>query len=166
VIFRDHEANLLCCFAEPLGHSNSYLDEISGALRKIDLACQKNWTNLWLETDSTLVVLAFHKEGQIHWTLRNKWHNMKIKLTKMNCIVIHIFKEGNEVADSLANFGLSLEDFTVWHDTPSFIRSNYVKNKIGMPSFRFKSFKWSFGLVPSILLSLSFINIHFGRSAP
>jgi len=34
-IFRDQEANILYCFDVPHGHSNSYLAEISGALRVI-----------------------------------------------------------------------------------------------------------------------------------
>lgn len=55
-IFRNNEADFLCCFTEPLA-------EISGALRAIELAYQNNWHNIWLETDSSLVVLAFHKEG-------------------------------------------------------------------------------------------------------
>lgn len=52
--------------------------------------------------------------------------------------VTHIYREGNEVVDTLANFGLSLQELTVLQNIPSFIRANFVKNKLGMPSFRFK----------------------------
>lgn len=139
-VFRDDEANFLCCFAEPLGQSNSYLAEISGALRAIEVASQRGWRNLWIETDSSLVVLAFQRDDKIPWSLRNRWNNMKIKLRQMNCIVTHIYREGNEIADALANAGLSLQALTVWLEIPSFISSFYVKNKLGLPSFRFISF--------------------------
>jgi len=139
-IFRNNETDFLCCFAEPLGYSNSYLAEISGALRAIELAYQNNWHNIWLETDSSLVVLAFHKEGKIPLSLRNRWHNIKTKMKQMNCMVTHIYREGNEVADSLANFGLSLQKLTIWLELPRFVRANFVKNKIAMLSFRFKYF--------------------------
>jgi ribonuclease HI len=139
-IFRNHEADFVCCFAEPLGNSSSYLAELNGALRAIDLAFENSWNNIWLETDSSLVVLAFQNEGHIPWSLRNRWHNMKFKLRQINCIVTHIYREGNEVADTLANFGLSLQQLTVWQELPSFINSAYVKNKSGLPSYRFISF--------------------------
>jgi len=98
-IFRNHEVEFVCCFAEPLGNSTSYLAELSGALRAIDLAYENSWTNIWLETDSSLVVLAFKNEDHITWSLRNRWHNMKFKLRQINCIVTHIYREGNKVAD-------------------------------------------------------------------
>ena len=131
-IFRDHEANFLNCFAESLGHSTSYIAEISGAIRAIEIAYQKGWRNLWLETDSSLVVLAFQKDGNVAWFLRNRWKNMKVKLRQMSCVVTHVYREGNEVADALANHGLSLQSLTVWEDVPDFIRYFYVKNKKGL----------------------------------
>jgi hypothetical protein len=66
-IFRDHAANFLSCFAEPLSISSSYQAELSGAMRAIKIAYQKNWMNLWLETDSTLVVLASRSNNQVPW---------------------------------------------------------------------------------------------------
>lgn len=37
-IFRDHEANCIGCFSEPLGVSTSYLAKLQGALRTIEIA--------------------------------------------------------------------------------------------------------------------------------
>jgi hypothetical protein len=50
-------------------------------------------------------------------------------LRELNCIVFHTFKEENEMADMLANHGLSLNAFCFWHDTPSSLRAFCVKNK-------------------------------------
>jgi hypothetical protein len=58
-IFRNNDADFLLGFAEPLGFASSYLAELQGALRAIEVAHQMNWKNLWIETDSVLVVLAF-----------------------------------------------------------------------------------------------------------
>lgn len=52
----------------------------------------------------------------------------------------HIYREGNDVADTLANYGISLQTLTFWDDMPSFIRANLIKNQLGMPSFRFITF--------------------------
>jgi hypothetical protein len=57
-IFRNHNAEFLFCFAEPLGNISPFLAELCGAMRAIEIAYQLNWKNLWLETDSSLVVSA------------------------------------------------------------------------------------------------------------
>lgn len=137
-IFRKHDASFLSCFAEPLGLSTSFHAEICGALRAIEIAFHNNWTDIWLETDSSLLVLAFQKPTLVPWQLRKRWH--KVMLRDMHCIVTHIYREGNQVADCLANHGLTLQALGVWNDTPDFINDCYVKDLLGMPSFRYISF--------------------------
>jgi hypothetical protein len=48
-------------------------------------------------------------------------------------MISHIFREGNQVADSLANFGCTLLDPVL---PPGFIIDSLEKNKFGIPSFR------------------------------
>lgn len=57
--------------------------------------------------------------------------------TSMNFIVSHVFREGNECADMLANVGLTSNALTVWLDLPDCIRGPFGRNKLGMPNFRF-----------------------------
>jgi ribonuclease HI len=52
--FRNHDAEILYCFAEPLGNASSYQVELTAPIYIYD------WHNIWLETDSALVVLAFN----------------------------------------------------------------------------------------------------------
>jgi hypothetical protein len=60
-------------------------------------------------------------------------------LKQLNCVVSHIYREGNQVADSLANHGLSINTFVFWEDIPLFISDYVIRNKLGIPSFRFCS---------------------------
>jgi len=62
-----------------------------------------------------LVVQAFKNSSIIPWKIRNKWSNAISRLCGMNCIVTHIFREGNQVADSLANHGFRLFCVLVYH---------------------------------------------------
>lgn len=110
-----------------------------GALRAIEVAAENHWTNLWLETNSMLVVHAFKNSSLVPWQFSNRWNNVQVTLTGLNCIVTHIFREGNHVADSLANFGLTLNHYEFWSNIPLFARKSYVRNKIGLPNFRFSS---------------------------
>jgi ribonuclease HI len=137
-IFRNHEAEFLFCFAEPLGNFSPLHAELCGAMRAIEIAYHLNWKNLWLETDSSVVVSAFNNSFEpVVWNLRNRWHTTLSLLNDMNCIVTHIHREGNQVADLLAKHGLSLPTLSHWNDAPLFIRDSLVKNQLGLPNFRF-----------------------------
>lgn len=128
----------MICFIEYLGLS--YQTKLCGAMGAIELAYQRNWHNLWLETYSSLVVLAFKNSNQNPRPLRNRWNNVKILLRHMNFIISHIYREGNQVEDTLANKDLTLNTLHVWNETPRFIIENYVKDRLSLPKFRFVSF--------------------------
>jgi ribonuclease HI len=71
--------------------------------------------NLWLETDSELVVSAFKDPNRlVTWSLRNRWNNALGLIRHMNFVISHTFREGNAVADRLANHGLTLNSVMFW----------------------------------------------------
>jgi len=55
----------------------------------------------------------------------------------MNFVVSHIYREGNSCADGLANLGLAQSAFVWFHSPPPSILADFVKNKLGLPNFRF-----------------------------
>jgi ribonuclease HI len=124
-LFRNSQADFVLCFEENVGTGNAFHAELSGAMRAIEIAAANSWSNLWLELDSSLVVNAFHNNSAIPWSLQNRWENCIYLLGSMNFIVSHIYKEGNQCADALANFGLSpksthlLEPYSSLH--PNFL---------------------------------------------
>jgi hypothetical protein len=65
-------------------------------MRAIEIANYNNWQNLWIETDSSLLVRAFKSSSIIHWSLIKKWLNCQNLISSMQFIVTHIFREGNE----------------------------------------------------------------------
>jgi hypothetical protein len=78
--------------------------------------------NLWLESDSTLVVSAFKNPKKSDaWPLRNRWKNALFMISQMNFIVTNTYREGNIVVDLIANFGLSAPLLTSWDSAPMFI---------------------------------------------
>jgi ribonuclease HI len=136
-VFRNHSADFILSFAEPLGLSTSYFAELCGAMRAIEIAFQNNWHDIWIETDSCLVVSAFQCPNRAApWVLRNRWRNVVHMVKGMNCLVTHIYREGNQVADLMANHGLSLVSIVYWQVAPLFIRDSFEKNKLGYPCFR------------------------------
>jgi ribonuclease HI len=72
-VFRNSDAELLLCFAVPLGFASSYQAELCAAMTAIEVAHSRHWHNLWLETDSTSVVLAFNISNiYVTWNLINR----------------------------------------------------------------------------------------------
>jgi len=78
-IFRNHEAIFLACFAENLGGGTAFHAEMSAVMRAVELANQRGWRNLWIETDSSLVIMAFKSIiALVPCNLRNRWINCNI----------------------------------------------------------------------------------------
>jgi ribonuclease HI len=72
-IFRNSSAEFLGAFAYNLGISNSLCARLNGAMYAVvEIAYQKGWKNLWLETYSMLVVTAFKSSKIIPWQLKNR----------------------------------------------------------------------------------------------
>jgi len=85
-------------------------------MRATEIAFQRNWKNVWIESDSSLVVMAFNNDSMIPCNLRNRWLNCKDFLYHMNFVVTHIYREGNRYADNLASiyrFGKSRCNYLV-----------------------------------------------------
>lgn len=138
-VFRDQNANFLSCFAENLGGGSAYQAKLAAIMRAVEIASQRNWRNIWIESDSTLVVMAFNKMSMIPCSLRNKWINCRKLLCGMNFVVTHIYREGNRCADKLASKGLDIEGVTIWMNMPDFINKFVIHDRLGMPNFRVSS---------------------------
>jgi ribonuclease HI len=133
----NHRAEFVYGFAEPLGFNSSTQAELLAVIIEIEVASRMHWNNLWIETDSSFVVRAFQNSSNaVTWNLRNRWSNALVKFKQLNGMVSHIFREGNQVADSLANFGCTLPSSVCWFHAPDFLNVSLEKNKLGFPSFR------------------------------
>jgi hypothetical protein len=93
--------------------------------------------NLWIETDSSLVVLAFKSSSFIPWSIKTRWLNCQKIASGMNLMVTHVFREGNDIADTLATMGLNVPNLMYFTEPPFCILNSLTKNKLGLPSFRF-----------------------------
>jgi len=141
-IFRDSDGVFIGCFSQFLGSKDALHAELVAAMTTIEIASLKGFQNVWLESDSQLVNLTFKSNSVVPWCLRNKWQNCLVRLRNMRFVVSHIYREANACADSLANLGLSFPFFELfWSDIiPDLIRGEYIRNRLGMPNFRFNIF--------------------------
>ena len=108
-------------FAFGIENAHAYLAELSATVYAIEIASEKGWKNLWLECDSLWAVTLFRKlSHDVPWKLLHKWINCLHLISHMNFKVSHIFREGNQVADCLAKYGVLNPSPMWWSSAPSF----------------------------------------------
>lgn len=88
-----------------------------------------NWSNLWLETDSLLLVKAYSKPSVLPWKLRNKCDNCMIKIRKFIFLTTHIYRKRNYYVDKSVNLG-----FLVSND----VVLDFNRNEIKISNFRIR----------------------------
>lgn len=118
-IIRDHEGDVLLCFAEPIPFTTSIMAEMLAAKRGVGLACENGMSQLWIEGDAKTIVDIM--TGKKTKNLRLEKHFIDIKgrfalLDNHKCT--HIYREGNRIADKLAKMGLRMKTGQVWHGNP------------------------------------------------
>ena len=119
-VVRDHNAEFLLGYAEAIGKTNSTVAEFVALQRGLELVLENGYTNLWLEGDcKTLVEIVAHKrhvkcdEVQKHVSCINL-----IIPEFRNCFMTHVYREGNRLADRLAQIGHQLKRPQIWHVPP------------------------------------------------
>lgn len=128
-IFRDKSVAVIGCFYLNIG--------VSYALHA-ETAYSRGWHHLWLECDSSLVILAFSSSSIFPWSLRNRWLNALTLSKKMGFVYSYVFREGNTCADLLANHGTSISGLSWWNSIPSFLQREFLRNRMGLPNYRFR----------------------------
>lgn len=112
IVFRDSEALFLGAIASNIGHATALEAEFSACMLAMEKAMELQLTNIILETDSIQVANAFNKNIGVPWKMRARWINCLFFCKNINCSCLQVFRESNNVADSLAKNGQGLSMFS------------------------------------------------------
>ncbi|XP_042974660.1 uncharacterized protein LOC122306292 [Carya illinoinensis] len=89
--------------------------EALAIIRGLQLCIDLEIQNLVIESDSLLVVKEFNKQGSSKATFGNVIREAKELVTRFGtCEVQHVNRSCNEAAHSLAKFGLSVQNISLW----------------------------------------------------
>lgn len=114
-VFRNSRGFVKGCFSVNIGIAFAYEAELYAVILSIEAAAARNWNHLWLECDSIYVIGLLKSEYvDVPWSYRNRWLNVLLRLKNMNLVVSHIFREGNQVADSLSKSKIQLQVCTFY----------------------------------------------------
>ncbi|KAL2480194.1 RNase H domain-containing protein [Abeliophyllum distichum] len=111
--------------------------ELRAILQDIELARWMGLVDLWIETDSTLAVHCISRGGG-PWVIQSMLRHIRHLLSFDRDIVFHIFREGNQVADSLAFEGWDRQHYQEYgpSDLPRRSRELLQTDRFGRPSVK------------------------------
>jgi len=98
--------------------------ELLGVIWAVEIAVEKGWHGLWIESDSMLVGQAISNHHIIPWHLQSRWQNM-LGLRNMRFHVSRIYRAGNRCAYKLASFGVRHRCTMRWDLIPNFTKSDF-----------------------------------------
>lgn len=136
-VIRDHLGNVLLAFNHYYGISNSIIAEARALLDGINYARTTGSTATNIECDSQTLVHIINKKATCPWSILSYVREIWRLLTPTDSI-IHIYREGNTVADSLASLACRLKcnAFYSSSELPPLIKGAIRLDKLGMPSVR------------------------------
>lgn len=103
-VFRNCRGEVVGCFTQKLGLGSALEAELSACILALDIARHRQWNKIWLESDSTDVVeLLASRSMDVPENVKDSWTRALGHLTHMEFRVSHIYREGNRVADALAD---------------------------------------------------------------
>ncbi|MQM03317.1 hypothetical protein Taro_036096 [Colocasia esculenta] len=139
-ILRDHEERCVYAFSKNYQGVISALDAETRALWDgLTICYNKGFLDIMVETDS--LNLKRIVTGQMHrpWELTCIIQDVAIITKKLKARIMHVPREANQVAHSLAGYGCSTEHFSCWEsgaEIPHVIKGSYCLDKVGCPTLR------------------------------
>lgn len=144
-VFRCNTFSFLGAFSYKVVATSALDAELLAVMEAVRVAWLKGWLSLWLETDSLLVLHYFKSPNLVPWRLKVHWANCIYVTQQMNFHISHVFREGNSVADALANFGAVNPGSHWWDTLPQFLFPSFGHDSSSKPSFRFAYYSFFLG---------------------
>ncbi|KAL6558461.1 hypothetical protein OROMI_018811 [Orobanche minor] len=104
-VIRDHFGQPIFMFSEYIGLQINNYAEIYAIWRGLEFCMEKSYNKIWIEVDSKIAIDLIERSTTSHWTLQGLILKIRGFKAKMEIKLSHIFREGNAVADYLANHG-------------------------------------------------------------
>lgn len=121
------------------GCGNSVLAEARALHDGLSIVKQGGLSLAVVFSDCALLVEAIWNGVAPSWTVLPWWRRILDVLQESNFLVQHTYREGNQVADSLASYACSTQDnavFTQVRDLPQLAKGAFRTDKAGLPAIR------------------------------
>ncbi|XP_015163816.1 uncharacterized protein [Solanum tuberosum] len=98
--------------------------------------------NAIIETDSLSLKKIILKTWRIPWEIIEKVEEIRELLQKTRATITHVFREGNCLADALANIAIESQtdhEYQAWQELPLVLRKILNSDKAQIPNYRIKT---------------------------
>lgn len=112
--------------------------EVKGLHQGLRICKEKGFTNIVIELDSLVLVQIIQGKVKSPWNIAYMIRSIFQLLGFFNYSVQHIFREGNQAADFLANVGCKSEKYFLFDNVniPKMLRGIVRIDSSGLPSLR------------------------------
>ncbi|KAL6565077.1 hypothetical protein OROMI_016527 [Orobanche minor] len=110
-IIRDHMGKPLIMFSEFLGVRSNNFAELYAIWRGLEFCIDNHFDKVCVEVDSKIALSLIEHATTTHWQLQSIISKIRDFRGSIEIRFSHIFREGNAVADWLANLGCDRKDF-------------------------------------------------------
>ena len=139
-IIRNDRGLMVYAFNSSIGIGTSNRAELLAVLQGLK-ACKELGINfVEIELDSQVVISWWHRRRCGVWYLEDFWEDTLSLMDSMVCVVCHVYREGNKVADWLARSGaLGLNsEWRFVREVPRVLRGLIRLDNLGLPSLRYR----------------------------
>jgi len=108
-VLRDDKGEWILGFSEYLGHCSTLTAKLKAVVRGLKIAQELGAQHLWVRTDSKvlwgMMVDQYHCHPELHFLVQTC--RRLLYATAWDVKITHCFRETNQVADKLANMGVT-----------------------------------------------------------
>ncbi|GMI82393.1 hypothetical protein HRI_001908600 [Hibiscus trionum] len=100
--------------------ATSIIAELPALRRGLELVLENGWTDLWLEGDAKTLIDIIVRGRQVKCAEPQRCvsHISSIIPDLNNCVVTHIYRQGNRAAHKFAQIGHQLDKPRIWWHIP------------------------------------------------
>ena len=136
-VARDYKGNVMASIYGPIGNCTALEAEMVGVIMAVKIATHKGWPLVWLECDSKLVINSILKgTNSLSWRWQTQWQAVISFFLDPNHVASHIFREGNALADGLANLGVKSDFIEFSNVIPQSLYPIFLRDFCIFPSFK------------------------------
>ncbi|XP_075074396.1 uncharacterized protein LOC142161999 [Nicotiana tabacum] len=137
-IIRDHHGNMMKAFAEFYGPCSNNLAEAKALLHGVKLCSNSGFLKVHVESDSMFTVNMINKRMLPSWQIKHIIEQIWEVTSTGDFKFTHTFREGNTVADQLANLGVNSQNCAIFNEVvllPTKVRASMKLDQDGLPNF-------------------------------
>ncbi|KAK6791865.1 hypothetical protein RDI58_010946 [Solanum bulbocastanum] len=139
---KDKHGDLIYAQAKGIGIATNIEAEARAIQAALSISAKKGFQNLVIETDSMSLMKMILKTWRIPWEIAEILKYIIREVQQQEVTIKHIYREGNQMADYLANFAIgqtTIQEYVNFAELPTIGKHIINIDKAQIPTIRIKT---------------------------